>query len=116
MAWIRFRVFPFKSLAAPPGQRPPLGHRAPICAGRGISISVIPVTLTRTVDDLAAGLNPSSGLPRLTSRPIRGGSPLECSRSCRAYSRKFPRLAATNKHYAMWFEIVRRLPAALSAI
>jgi len=51
MAWIRSRVFP-KSLAAPPGQRPPLSHRAPICAGRGISISVIPVTLTRTVDDL----------------------------------------------------------------
>jgi hypothetical protein len=56
MAWIRSRVFP-KSLAAPPGQRPPLSHRAPICAGRGISISVIPVTLTRTVDDLSAPIS-----------------------------------------------------------
>jgi drug/metabolite transporter (DMT)-like permease len=41
---------------------------------------------------------------------------VECSRSCRAYSRKFPRLAATNKHYAMWFEIVRRLPAATASL
>ena len=53
MAWIRFWGLLVKSLAAPPGQRPPPSHRAPNCAGRGIRISVIPVTLTHTVDDLA---------------------------------------------------------------